>query len=99
MPSAQPFSTPTPLTDDEFARLGAFLNSIRNSGAMNLEEMDGFFTSLVCGPEMVLPSECMLYVWGNETPKHGVFQSLEEVQEILNLVTRHWNPIAGTLYI
>jgi uncharacterized protein len=65
---------------------------------MNLEEMDGFFTSLVCGPEMVLPSEYLPYVWGDGTPKHGVFQSLEEAQEILNLVNRHWNTIAGTLY-
>ena len=27
-----------------------------------------------------------------------IFETLEEAQDILDLVTRHWNTIAGTLY-
>jgi uncharacterized protein len=94
----QPFAEPNPLTDDEFAKLGEFLRSIKNSRAMSLEEMDGFFTALVCGPEMVLPSEYLPYVWGSEQSRSGIFETLEEAQDILDLVTRHWNTIAGILY-
>jgi uncharacterized protein len=93
-----PFAEPNPLTDDEFEKLGEFLSSIKNNRAMSLEEMDGFFTALVCGPEMVLPSEYLSYAWGSEESRGGVFETLEEAQDILDLVTRHWNTIAGTLY-
>jgi uncharacterized protein len=93
-----PFAEPNPLTDDEFAKLGEFLGSIKNNRAMSLEEMDGFFTALVCGPEMVLPSEYLPYVWGSEQSKREIFMTLEEAQDILELVTRHWDTIAGTLY-
>jgi uncharacterized protein len=94
----QPFASPSPLTDDEFAKLGAFLGGIKNNRAMNLEAMDGFFVALVCGPEMVSPSEYLPYVWGNELSNDGVFQSIEEAQGILNVITSHWNTTAGTLY-
>ncbi len=93
----RPFASPNPLTEAEFAKLDEFLCSIKNSRAMSLEEMDGFFTALICGPEMVSPSECLPYVWGNELSNDGVFQSLDEGQKVLNLAIRHWNTIAGTL--
>ncbi len=93
----RPFASPNPLTEAEFAKLDEFLCSIKNSRAMSLEEMDGFFTALICGPEMVSPSECLPYVWGNELSNDGVFQSLDEAREVLNLAIRHWNTIAGTL--
>jgi uncharacterized protein len=94
----RPFATPRPLTDEEFEKLGDFLGGIKNSRAMNLEEMDGFFAAVICGPEIVTPGECLPYLWGNELSNDGVFQSVEEAEEILNLVLRHWNAIAGTLY-
>lgn len=94
----QPFASHQPLTDAEFARLGAFLRGTENSRAMNLEEMDGFFAALICGPESVLPSEYLLYVFGGERSTEGAFQSVEEAQDILSLIMRHWNTIASTLY-
>ncbi len=98
MSTMRPIANPNPLTEDEFAKLGEFLRSIKNCQAMSLEEMDGFFTALICGPEMVSPSEYLPYVWGNELSNDGVFQSLEEAQNVLNLALRHWNTIASTLY-
>jgi len=98
MSPMRPFVDQNPLTDVELAKLGEFLNSIKNSRAMSLEEMDGFFVALICGPEMVSPSEYLPYVWGNELSNDGVFQSLEEAQNVLNLAIRHWNTIAGTLH-
>lgn len=80
------FEEPNPLTDDEFAKLGAFLRQTKNDCATSLEEMEGFFTALVCGPEMVLPSEYLPYFWGSEQSKREIFQTLEEAQDVLDLV-------------
>lgn len=98
MSPMRPFAEPNPLTEDEFERLDAFLDQTKNDCAMSLEKLDGFFTALVCGPEMVLPSEYLPYVWGSEQSKGGGFETLEEAQDILDLVNRHWNTIAGTLH-
>lgn len=94
----RPFASHQPLTDAEFARLGGFLRGTKNRRPMNLEEMDGFFVALICGPESVLPSEYLPYVSGGELSTEGAFQTLEEAQEMLNLIVRHWNTIASTLY-
>ncbi len=67
----RPFPSPNPLTDDEFERLDGFLGGIKNGRAMILEEMDGFFAALVCGPEMVSPREYLPYVWGNKESNTG----------------------------
>ena len=72
MSPMQSFAGHNPLTDDEFARLDSFL--CKNMKAMNLEEIDGFFTALVCGPEVVMPGEYLPYVWGNEKSLDGVLK-------------------------
>ncbi len=90
----RPFANHKPLTDVEFGHLEAFLGGVKNGQAMNLEELDGFFVALVCGPEAVLPSEYLPLVWGGEPS----FENIEEAQEGINLVMRHWNTIAGTLH-
>ena len=65
---------------------------------MNLEELDGFFSALIAGPEPVMPSEYYREVFGGEMSEACEFSSLDEAQEILNLLMRHWNKIASTLY-
>ena len=65
---------------------------------MNLEELDGFFSALIAGPEPVMPSEYNREVFGGEMSEVVEFSSLDEAQEILNLMMRHWNKIASTLY-
>ena len=64
---------------------------------MNLEELDGFFAALIAGPETVMPSEYNPEVFGGEMSDTCEFSSLEEANEILGLMMRHWNTIAGTL--
>ena len=61
---------------------------------MNVEELDGFFAALIAGPETVMPSEYNRELFGGVTPE---FSTLEETKEILGLLMRHWNTIAGTL--
>lgn len=90
MPS---FANRKPLTDAELDRLGEFLAQ-GSDHAMNVEELDGFFVALVCGLEAVMPSEYFSEVWEEEPP----FKGPQEAQACLDLMMRHWNTIAGTLY-
>lgn len=92
------FTQNEPLTDAELDRLGDFLKSCKSGKAMNLEELDGFFAALIASPEPVMPSEYNREVFGGDLSEVLEFASVEEANEILGLMMRHWNKIAGTLY-
>jgi len=85
------------LTDAELDRLGDFLKSCKGDRAMNVEALDGFFAALIAGPETVMPSEYYPEVFGGAMSDACEFGSLDEANEILGLMMRHWNDIAGTL--
>src|SRR6266545_6482655 len=87
----------TPLTDAEYQRLEEILSGFHGEHAMNLEEVDGFFAALICGPESVLPSEYLPEILGGEPADDPVWESKEELQEFFDLLMRHWNSIAHTL--
>jgi uncharacterized protein len=91
------FNQPEPLTDAELDRLGDFLKSCKGGRAMNVEELDGFFAALIAGPEIVMPSEYYPEVFGGEMSDTCKFASLDEANEILGLMMRHWNTIAAAL--
>ena len=92
------FTKPERLTDAELDRLGDFLKSCKGGSAMNVEALDGFFAALIAGAETVMPSEYYREVFGGEMSDACEFSSLEEENEILGLMMRHWNTIAGTLF-
>jgi uncharacterized protein len=92
------FTQNEPLTDAELDRLGDFLKGCKGGKAMNLEELDGFFAALIAGSEAVMPSEYNREVFGGEMSEVVEFSGLDEAQEILNLMMRHWNKIASTLH-
>src|ERR1019366_8964379 len=92
------FTQNEPLTDTELDRLGDFLKSCKSGRAMNVETLDGFFAALIAGPETVMPSEYYSEVFGGEMSDACEFGSLDEANEILGLMMRHWNTIAGTLF-
>lgn len=86
------------LTDAELARLEDCIFTIGDkSEAMTLEMMDGFFCALICGPEVVPPSEYMPHVFGVDSMEEIAFPNIEEAQRVFDLMTRHWNGIAQTL--
>jgi ABC-type transporter Mla MlaB component len=93
------YNTHAPLSKSELEALDVFLISGATPNAcMNMEELDGFFAALICGPEMVMPSEYLPIVWGQENEEDGlVFESEAQAQQIFSLLTRHWNTIATTL--
>jgi uncharacterized protein len=92
------FTQNEPLTDAELDRLGDFLKSCKGGKAMNVEALDGFFSALIAGPETVMPSEYYGEVFGGEMSDACEFRSLDEANEILGLMMRHWNGIAATLH-
>jgi uncharacterized protein len=92
------FAQHKPLNDAELDRLAEFLKSCKGGRAMNVEQLDGFFAALIAGPETVMPSEYYAEVFGGEMSDTCDFRSLDEANEVLELMMRHWNGIAGTLF-
>src|SRR6202158_6136461 len=92
------FTQNEPLTDAELERLGKFLEGCKGGKAMNVEQLDGFFAALIAGPETVMPSEYYAEVFGGEMSDTCEFGSLDEANEILGLMMRHWNTIASTTF-
>ena len=89
--------SPEPLTDTELDRLSATLARFANERAMNVEELDGFLAALVCGPDIVLPSEYLSEICGRDLLVEGAEIDPTELQDFLSLLLRHWNVIADTL--
>jgi uncharacterized protein len=86
-------TTQQPLSDDEFNRLGKFLDGI-GAPAMNMESLDGYFAALICGPDTVLPSEYLPAIWGEDF----CFDDNGQATDILGLLMRHWNAISSELF-
>jgi len=86
------------LTEAELDRLAEFLRKSKGARAMNIEEFDGFFAALVAGPEVVPPSAYLPEVFGGEMSDACEFSGLDEANDILGLIMRHWNGIAATLH-
>jgi uncharacterized protein len=83
------------LTTDERDWLAGFLVSPQvPDGTMSLEMLDGFFTALVVGPELVAPSEYFPVIWGADNGSGPDWDSPEQAQHVFNLLTKQWNAIA-----
>ena len=89
---------PQPLTDAEFERLSGLLGRFDNTRPMNLEQLDGFLAALICGPEIVRPSEYLPVIWGDDMVLEDSFGAQPVLQDFLSLIMRHWNVIADTLH-
>src|SRR6202047_988306 len=82
---------PQPLTNAEFDKLAEVLKRFGDKRAMNLETLDGFFAALICGPDSVLPSECVPEIGGGDMESEPVFETNPILHEFISLITRHWN--------
>jgi uncharacterized protein len=87
------------LSEEERRWLSGFLGSAQvPSTTMDLETLDGFFSALIAGPQTVLPSDYMPFVWGGKEPAHGpVFDSDAQLRYFWGLLQRYWNAIARWL--
>ena len=55
-----------PLTDAEFEPSAGIIDRFDNKQPMNLEQLDGFLAALICGPEIVRPSEYLPVICGRD---------------------------------
>lgn len=62
--------------------------------SMTVEMLDGFFAALVCSPKLVMPSEYMPHILGEDESR---LACLEEAKGSHELVIRHWNSVARAL--
>ncbi|MBX6740976.1 MAG: UPF0149 family protein [Acetobacteraceae bacterium] len=62
--------------------------------AMTLSELDGFLTGIVVGPQTILPSEWLPFVWGDEEP---VFADAAEAEMVLGAIMARYNEISHGL--
>ena len=89
---------PQPLTDAEFDRLSGVLGRFENKHPMDLEQLDGFFAALICGPQIVPPSEYLPKILGDDMVLEDTVNAQPVLQDFLSLIMRHWNVIADTLH-
>jgi hypothetical protein len=82
----EPFPEPEPLSEDELDRLQEFLEEWGHG--MNIEELDGFFSALIAGPEAVMPSQYLPEVFGTDPKEGAQFEGMEEAQWVLSLMMR-----------
>jgi uncharacterized protein len=83
------------LTAHERDWLAGFLVSPQvPDGTMSLEMLDGFFTALVIGPELVMPSEYLPPIWGADGGNGPDWDSPEQARHVFKLLGKHWNAIA-----
>jgi uncharacterized protein len=87
----------SPLTVQEYDELDEFLLSLdADEGICGVSELDGFFTAVVSGPEMIAPSQWLPMIWGDDEDA-PVWESEQEFQRIFGLLIRLMNSISATL--
>src|SRR5664280_3909313 len=88
-----------PLTNWEIEELDVFLLADEGlENAMDVSTFDGFLYAALSGPNVIMPSEWMRWVWDKEEGAQAPeFASEKQAQRILSLLIRHANVIAFTL--
>ena len=93
-----PLQMMAPLSDEEMDELDAFLVSNATSDeTMMLNCLDGFLTSIVTSPVMLMPSEWLPRVWGPTARDEPAFDTLAQAERITGLIMRHLNGIIWSL--
>jgi len=65
-----------------------------DEGILCISELDGFFTAIVSGPELIPPSQWLPAVWGEFEPE---WESEQEFQSIIGLMINIMNDISSNL--
>jgi uncharacterized protein len=88
-----------PLTDRETGELEAFLlaeDGLENP--MDFYTFDGFICAVLSGPNTIMPSEWLRWVWDQERGEQAPeFRSEKQAKRILSLLIGHANVLAFTL--
>lgn len=85
-----------PLDDDEIETLELFLQTLEaDTAVIGISELDGYLTAIVSGPNVVPPTQWINAIWGDD--EGPVWESTEQAEEIISMIIRHMNSIAGAL--
>lgn len=84
---------------NEIVALGEFLDrEPLGKRSMGIPMLDGFLTAIVIGPEVVMPSEYLPWVWDWKRGKKDVeFADPDEADRILGYLQGMQNRVAGSL--
>jgi hypothetical protein len=76
----------------DLEELAQYLESdLSPDDCLGLSDLDGFLTGIVVGPELIVPSEWLPIVWGDEEPE---FESTIDAASIIGLIMGRYNEIA-----
>lgn len=92
--SKSPFWTP-----EEVEFLDHFLSrDDAPEHCMDLSMLDGYLTAVVSGPNLIMPSDMLRWVWDTEHGQESAhFKDQVEAEKVMGLVMKQWNAIAQTL--
>jgi uncharacterized protein len=80
------------LLEKKLARLPA------DSDAMLVTELDGFIAGLLVCPALIMPSEWLPRVWGDEDVA-PVFENAHQAEQLVSLMMGHYNATAHDLQV
>lgn len=87
------------LTDEELDFLEQFLSSDAVcDDAMDVVMLHGFLTAIISGPNMIMPSAILPWVWdARQATRQPRFLSPGRARKITGLIVQYWNDINRTL--
>ena len=87
------------ISPDEIVALGEFLDrEPLGKRSMGIPMLDGFLTAMVIGPEVVMPSDYLRWIWDwKRGKKDAEFADIAEANRILGYVQGMNNRVAGPL--
>lgn len=92
--SKSPFWTP-----EEVEFLDHFLS--RDNApehCMDLSMLDGYLTAVVSGPNLIMPSDMLRWVWDSENGQDAAhIKDQVEAEKVIGLIMQQWNATAHTL--
>ena len=84
-----------PASPVDLEALDEFLMSEASpENCLQLSDLDGFLTGIAIGPELLLPSEWLPVVWGDDEP---VFENAEQAQTVIGAIMSRYNEIRRVL--
>ncbi len=84
-----------PLSDSELNELDDFLaDPTLEETSMDVSTLEGFLTALAIGPDTLMPSQWLPWVYDmHEGKAEAEFENLEQANRILGLIMRHHNTV------